>query len=1332
MEYVTPNLNPRWRLHSIMSDTELPDLKQLWTRLTETLLADRQRLRRSLHALEARAKRQQPYDRSLQKWLADCEQSQQRVAERRALIPAITYDETLPVSARREELLAAIRTHQVLVVCGETGSGKSTQLPKLCLEAGQGGCGVIGHTQPRRIAARSVATRIAEELGQPLGQSVGFKIRFTDKTSQRTAIKLMTDGILLAESQSDRDLEQYDTLIIDEAHERSLNIDFLLGYIKQILPKRPDLKVIITSATIDAERFAQFFSTPAVPTPIMEVSGRMYPVEIRYRPPLDEEGESSDIDWHRTAADACEELAFEGTGDILVFMPTERDIRETAKLLQGRSFAGDYHNRKTEIVPLFGRLSEQEQNRVFAPHEHRRIVIATNVAESSLTVPGIISVVDPGTARISRFSATSQVQRLPIEPISQASANQRAGRCGRVAPGVCVRLYSEGDFLSREEYTQPEILRTNLANVVLQMKSLKLGRIEDFPFLDPPTPTAIRAGLKSLFELGAIDEEEQLTPIGEAMSRLPVDPRIARMILAAEDEQCLEEVLIMTSALELRDPRERPLDRQQAADEAHAKLNDETSDFLSYLKLWDFYSSLEKKLSRSQLRKACLQNYLSYNRLREWKDLHRQLRQMVTERGMKPTPRRNQPEAIHRAILTGLLHHVALKGETHEYTGAGGQKLFLWPGSVAFSGKPKWIMAAELVETTKRYARCVAPIQPEWIERIAGHVIKRQYSEPHWHEKSACVMAWERVLLYGLPIVARRRTRYGHIDPAFCRELFIQRGLIEGGYQSRGAFAQHNAELKAELKNWLAKVRQGQHLSGEEAEYHFYDARIPAEVTDGPRFEKWRQQVEQTQPRILFLRREDLIEDTSAVPEQNAFPDRLKIGTMDVPVEYQLEPGTEQDGVTLTIPPEGLNQLSSENLSWLVPGLLVEKITALLKTLPKQLRILFVPAPEIAAQVAPHLKYGQGDLLTQLSLQLRQISGERIPIDAFDLTRMPPHLLFNVKIVDARGAVLAQGRDLAELKRKVQQLTSATVRSAASGAGEGKWQQTGLTTWSFGELPARLELQRGGMTVVAFPMLVDAGDSVSLRLAESPIDAQFQTRRGLSRLYALLDRKRLDDQVRHWPNWNQLLLQLSGRPDASRFREDLTFALAQGALWKSPEIPRTPAEWDAKCASARNQLSVVVQELVSILEPLLTGYHTVRRTLERNRLPAFAPLQGELQQQLDGLLLPGFLTHVPLGWLSQYPRYFKAMLHRWEKATTGGFQKDRQHQQKVVRHSQRWQQASGQLGELACLHPQLTHYRFLVEEFRVSLFAQQLGTALPVSEKRLDEVWATVVNKKYG
>ncbi len=1300
-----------------MSELTTPTLDDLERRLAQTMLSDRFRLRRSLGSIRHLQQQKKPFDKSLAKTIEDLEKSEQKYQRRADLVPKLVYDEFLPITDKKDEIVTALKEHQVLVVCGETGSGKSTQLPKICLEAGLGIAGVIGHTQPRRIAARSVAARVAEELESRVGDKVGFKIRFTDTTSPKTLIKLMTDGVMLAETQSDRFLQQYEVIIIDEAHERSLNIDFLLGYIKRILPNRPELRVIITSATIDAARFANYFGTEDAPVPVIEVSGRTYPVEVRYRPPELEEDE--EIDYQRAAADVCEELMLEGPGDILLFMPTERDIREAARILQGRKFVD---RSPVDILPLFGRLSEQEQNRVFAPHAGRRIVIATNVAESSLTVPGIIYVVDPGTARISRFSSASQVQRLPVEPISQASANQRAGRCGRVAPGICVRLYSEADFTGRDAYTAPEILRTNLASVLLQMKALNLGRIEDFPFLDPPSPTAIRSGLKQLFELNAIDQDEQLTPIGKAISRLPVDPRIGRMILAAADEHCLEEVLIIAAALEQRDARERPLDKQQAADTAHLRFKHENSDFISLLKLWDFYSEQEEKLSNSKIRKMCQQNFISYNRMREWKDLHRQLREIAIDHGIRPTDRRNDEQAIHRAILTGTLANIAQRGETHEYSGAGGQKLFLWPGSTAFASKPKWIIGAELVETTKRYVRMIGPIQPLWIERAAEHLIKKTYSEPRWSSKQSCAIADEKVSLFGLVIVPRRECRYGHIDPAKSRELFIQHALVEGDYQTQGEFFKHNAQLKSELDDWQAKLRQGMQFLGEDAEFDFYDQRIPHDVFDGPRFEQWRKKAEVQHPKLLFLSREDLIADADTAPRATAFPDQIKIGTMQIPVEYNLEPGSAEDGVTLIVPPEGLNQLSDENLNWLVPGLLEEKVAALIKSLPKTLRTLFVPVPETATEVTKKLTYGKGDLLNQLSEVLRQRSGEYVPVSAFDLARIPEHLRFNIRVVDQKGKTLVTSREIGELKQQAQKQTAESIQQIV----DKKWHRDGLTTWNFGDFPEQVQFERGGVTVVAFPMLVDAQTSVSIRLSDSRSEAEGRTKQGLLRLFLLSDEKKLSEHVKHFPKVDQLNMQAMSFPDGKQFRMQLTRSLASAALFRNTGPIRNESDWNIRLKQARGLLPLVVQDLNRILGPLLTDANKMRRALDAKHPPALAPLFQDLKQQFQELFQPGFLGETPLGWLQHYPRYLQAMQLRQDKATSGGYQKDRKAQEQFEPYWKRYLQLREQYGDDYRLSPQRVLYRHLLEEFRVSLFAQQLRTAVPVSEKRLNDVWKEI------
>ncbi len=994
--------------------SETTSISQLERDIRQAMGAERFRLRRRLRNIRDAQKAGKPFDRNLSRLARDVEKSVQQRKDRTSNVPATRYDPELPITAKKDEIAAAIREHQVIVVCGETGSGKSTQLPKICLEIGRGIDGMIGHTQPRRIAARSVSARIAEELGSPLGQQVGFKIRFTDATKPSTYIKLMTDGILLAESQNDRFLNQYDTIIIDEAHERSLNIDFLLGYIKRLLPKRRDLRLIITSATIDAARFSEHFAGDSGPAPVLEVSGRTYPVETRYRPLISEdpedEGEPDPMDCLKAAVD---ELALEKpAGDMLIFLPTERDIREAAQTLRGHKIPLDAPGRLTDILPLYGRLSTKEQNRVFQPSKWRRIVLATNVAESSLTVPGIRYVIDTGTARISRYSARSQVQRLPIEPISQASADQRKGRCGRIGPGICIRLYSEEDYESRDRFTPPEIQRTNLASVILQTMSLDLGHLEDFPFLDPPKSSVIRDGYKTLFELGALDEKECLTDIGKQLSRLPVDPRIGRMILAGEAENCLHEVLIIASALELQDPRERPLDKQQAADAAHEQFKHEDSDFLSHLKLWDFYHKLRGDVSRSRLRKACRQHFLSYNRLREWADIYQQLLRLVEEAGFKLQKRKDDFEAIHRALLTGLLSNIAYRAETFEYTGAGGTKFQLWPGSGLFEKKPKWVLAAELVETNRRYLRTAAKLNPNWIEPLAGHLINKSHSEPHWDAEAGSVMAFEKVSLFGLTIVPRRSVRYGPIDPVKSRELFIQHGFVEGEMETRLEFFAHNRKLLDEVAGLQAKSRQRDLLLGEAAQFEFYDKRLPADVFDVQSLERWWKDAKHREPRLLFMSKSDLLKEGGEVLADDDFPNALTIDRMRLPLEYHLEPGSAEDGITLVVPKEGVNQLDPQRLGWLVPGLLEEKITALIKSLPKDLRRNFVPAPDTAKEVLKVLHFGQGDMTAEVAKVLSRIAGEPIPPSAFDTARLPSHLRMNVRVVDETGEALAAGRDL--------------------------------------------------------------------------------------------------------------------------------------------------------------------------------------------------------------------------------------------------------------------------------------------------------------------------------
>ena len=899
--------------------------------IEQALIRDRHRLRQRLASIQ-RMKDHAQRDNELLRWQQQLDASVDNVRRRRATKPQIDFSQDLPILARRDEIAAAIRAHQVVVVSGETGSGKSTQLPKICLDAGFGSYGMIGHTQPRRIAARTIASRLADELHTSLGDAVGFKIRFTDKTDQRTYIKLMTDGILLAETQGDRFLEQYEVLIIDEAHERSLNIDFLLGFLYQLLPRRPELRVIITSATIDAARFAAHFGTAAGPAPAIEVSGRTYPVEVRYRPLVNDEEE---IDETTGIVRAVHELAAIDRGHLLVFLPTERDIREAAKRLRTEKLPGDGPT-GTEVLPLYARLSNKEQNRVFQPSSRRRIVLATNVAESSLTVPGIRYVVDTGTARISRYAARSKVQRLPIEPVSRASADQRKGRCGRVAAGICIRLYSEEDFAGRAAFTTPEIQRTNLAAVILRAKALRLGRVEDFPFIDPPRPEAIRDGYRTLFELGAVDDRGKLTEMGRRLSRFPVDPRIARIVLASHEHHCLADMLIIAAALEVQDPRERPLEKQQQADQAHAQFTDEQSDFLNYLRLWDFYHELKERLSRNQLRRACVQNFLSYNRMREWTEIHRQLLQLVTTNRLKVGSRAGNYDNIHKSLLTGFLSGVAYRSSEYEYTGAGGVKFHLWPGSGQFETKPSWCLVAEILETRRRYGRTVATIKPQWIEALAEHLVKRRYDDPHWHRKSGRVMAWESVTLFGLPIVSRRRVPYGPIDPQSASEIFLRDGLAQRALDCDDNFYRHNEQIIEECLQLAAKTRKSDFLVDEYALYRFYNERLPSDVYDIVTLRKWAKD-DPAHRATIRMRVEDLI--PSAPKDTTAdFPNELPVGSLNLPLSYAFAPGEDHDGATVVVPAAGLAQVEAGQAEWGVPGFLEEKIVALIRSLPKSIR----------------------------------------------------------------------------------------------------------------------------------------------------------------------------------------------------------------------------------------------------------------------------------------------------------------------------------------------------------------------------------------------------------
>ncbi|HWL62005.1 MAG TPA: ATP-dependent RNA helicase HrpA [Steroidobacteraceae bacterium] len=1235
-------------------------------------------------------------------------------AARAASVPPLVYPEELPVSGRREEIRAAIEKHQVVVVCGETGSGKTTQLPKICLEAGRGVAGYIGHTQPRRIAARTVAARIAEELKSPLGQLVGYKVRFQDRTRPGSLIKLMTDGILLAETQADRYLNRYDTLIVDEAHERSLNIDFLLGYLSWLLPRRPDFRLVITSATIDPERFSRHFGG----APIINVSGRSYPVDVRYRPVEVEEGDETEGDEQDAIAAAVEELWRDQTGDILVFLSGEREIRETAETLRKR------HPEHCEILPLYSRLSQAEQDRVFRPSGRRRVVLATNVAETSLTVPGIRAVIDTGRARISRYSHRSRLQRLPIEKISRASAAQRSGRCGRVGPGIAIRLYSEEDFLGRPEFTEPEIHRTNLAAVILQMHALRLGDIERFPFVDPPDGRYVRDGLRTLQELGALDEEHRLTPTGHRLARLPVDPRLGRMLLAAAQEGALSELAVIVAALGVPDPRERPPDKQTQADQKHARFRDEKSDFLSLLKLWQEYEAQRKQLSRAKLRSWCRENFLSYLRMIEWHDIHGQIMEVL--KGELKLPLNEKPAdypQIHRALLAGLLSQVCQRREQAEYLGTRGQKVFIHPGSGQFKAKPPWIVCAEQVETTKIYARNVARVEPEWVEQAGAHIVRLQHYEPHWERKGARVVVHERSTLFGLTLQSGRKVNFERIAPREARELFIRHALVQMDYDSKAPFFSHNLKLLEEADYLQQKGRRVDLLADEAQLYAFFDARVPPEVANGTSFEHWRKEAERQDPQLLFLRTGDIAagDETSVDPWR--FPDHLQAGPLRVALEYRFEPGHAEDGVTALVPLHMLQQLKTEPFQWLVPGLLEEKVTALVRVLPKNLRVNFVPVPEHAARALDQLDPARGGgLHAQLAAALFRHSGVKVTASDFREELLPPHLRMRYGLLDEHSRVVDSSRDLADLQRRHGGSAAQNFRQLAVQA----LLHTGCKAWDFGDLPATFEGVHDGQELFGHPALVDEGETVGVRLFPLRHQADASHRQGLIRLLRLVQardikplRKDLAVNVQGEMAYRNLpagaAAPAAGKP--RDLREDVLDALAAARFLDGRPLPRTRAQFDAAIAAAAPGAGVLAQEISRALQQALESWSAVQARLRVLRLPA---VQSDVEAQLGHLLFAGFPAVTPWARLREYPRYLKALLQRLDRAG-----QDPARDQKLAAEAQQWESRywAQVKSEQGCVPTQDDDFRWLLEEYRVSLFAQQLKTAVPVSAKRLADAW---------
>ncbi|MFO7163163.1 MAG: ATP-dependent RNA helicase HrpA [Mycolicibacterium hassiacum] len=1255
-----------------------------------------------------------------------------QAAARAAAVPAISYPD-LPVSDRRDEIAAAIRENQVVVVAGETGSGKTTQLPKICLELGRGVRGMIGHTQPRRLAARTVAQRIADELHTPLGDIVGYTVRFTDRVGDRTLIKLMTDGILLAEIQRDRRLLRYDTLILDEAHERSLNIDFLLGYLRELLPRRPDLKVIVTSATIEPERFAAHFATDAGPAPIVEVSGRTYPVEIRYRPlevPVaaedSDDPDDPDHEVVRTVmrdqieavVDAVKELESEPPGDVLVFLSGEREIRDTAEALRAA-----YDPATTEVLPLYARLSSAEQQRVFQPSRlPRRIVLATNVAETSLTVPGIRYVIDPGTARISRFSRRTKVQRLPIEPISQASAAQRAGRSGRVAPGVCIRLYSQEDFEARPRYTDPEILRTNLAAVILQMAALNLGDIETFPFLDPPDRRAVRDGVALLQELGAFDAGGAITELGRRLARLPVDPRLGRMILQAETEGCVREILVLAAALSIPDPREVPTDRQEAARQRHARFADEHSDFIAYLNLWRYLSEQRKELSGNAFRRMCREEFLNYLRVREWQDLVGQLTTIAGELGIRPQDEPADPDRIHAALLAGLLSHVGMRSDlkgadargrggrgpdSREFLGARNSRFVLAPGSVLAKRPPRWVVVADLVETNRLYGRIAARIQPETVERVAGDLVQRSYSEPHWDANRGAVMAYERVTLFGLPLVPRRRVGYGNVDPEVARELFIRHALVEGDWQTRHRFFAENARLRAELAELEDKHRRRDLLVGDDEIYAFYDARIPASVVSARHFDAWWKKQRHKTPDLLTMTRDDLLREHDPGSDQ---PDTWQAGGLSLPLSYRFEPGAADDGVTVHVPVQVLARLGGDEFAWQVPALREELVTALIRSLPKHLRRNFVPAPDTARAVLAGIDPQREPLLESVQRELRRLTGVLVPIDAFDLDKVPPHLRVSFAVEDPDGTVLARGKDLDALRAEL----AAPMRRAVADAVTDGLQRTGLRDWpeDLDELPRTVE---GGHGARGYPALVDTGAAVDLRVLPTPGEQAAAMRPGLRRLLRLAVSSPVKAVERELGPRTRLVL--GNNPDGSlaALIDDCADAAVDSLV---PAPVWTRGEYVAARDRVASGLASATRAVVGQVATALSVAQQVQVALPERPTPAQADAVADIRAQLDRLLGRGFVTAIGAGRLADLTRYLTAIARRLERLPQAPAA-DRDRMQRVRAVQTAYDELVAALSPARAAAADVVDIRWQIEELRVSLWAQQLGTARPVSEKRI-------------
>jgi len=1293
------------------------------------------KIQRQIERYQQRCRQNKPSEKILLELEQQIAASKEIVAQRKLTIGTVELAD-LPVAESSAEICKAILNNQVIVIAGETGSGKTTQLPKICLQLGYGARGLIGHTQPRRLAARTVATRIAEELGSSLGQKVGYQVRFTEQVSPMSLIKLMTDGILLAETQHDPLLEKYEVLILDEAHERSLNIDFLLGYIKRILPKRPNLKLIITSATIDLKKFSEHFNN----APIIEVSGRTFPVEVLYRPLLVEkaapEGEGNQeltqIEAVVAAVDEVIDLQYKnnnnGPRDILIFFSGEREIRETAEALRKAQL------KHCQIMPLYARLSVKEQNKIFQTDQHtgRRIILATNVAETSVTVPGIGYVIDTGVARISRYSYRSKVQRLPIESISQASANQRAGRCGRIAPGVCIRLYSKQDYLARAEFTDAEIRRTNLAAVILQMLNLRLGDISQFPFIDPPDSRFINDGFKLLEELTAVDRQKKITPMGRQIAKLPIDPRIGRMIIEGNQQNSLKEVLIIASALSVQDPKERPIEKQQAADQAHKEYQDQDSDFISFVNLWNAYEEQRQTLTSNQLRKFCSKNFLSFMRMREWRDVHRQLYLACKSLGFIAgnsglAEGAASYQAVHVALLSGLLSHIGFKQENKEFLGARNRRFFIFPASTQYKKSAKWLMVSELVETSRLFGRTAAKIEPQWLEPLAKHLLKKSYLEPKWQKNRAQVTADEQVVLYGLIIVQKRVVNYGSIDPEKSQQIFIRSALVEGHYHSKAAFFRHNQQLLAQVENLEAKSRRRDLLIDEDALYDFYAQKIAklhdGFIVNGAAFEKWRKKIEQQSEQVLYLQKADILQRSSDHVSDQEYPDAIDFKGVSIPLSYHFDPLSEDDGVSLHLPVALVKQFSRDRLDWLVPGLIKERCIALLKSLPKARRKHFVPIPDYVHAFVEGMNFATGNLIESLVHHLLRMTGVKLDVEEFDQQLLSNHLLFNIKLIDNQGAVIGQGREIEQLCDQYAHL----VENELLVSGEEVWGEVGLDSWSFAELPQSIETMQGGIKVTAWPALRLNSDQVDLILTMNQGFAEGLSIEAIGYLATKLLAPSIKKARSNMPKLTESTILMGKKFNKKQLENEIHSFAMREALALQQSIPRTQVEFLARVAKVKNQSQYVIflEKIAAQINKLHRQYHGMQKQLNGVQPLDRIMIISDIKQQLDALFSKDYLSSISWFRLEQYTRYMKSIEIRLEK-----YQRELPRQRLLV-------------GRLASLEQRLQtklaacrardekseafeSYRWLLEEYRISLFSQQLGTLETVSEKRMQQKWREI------